>query len=196
MLNIICYAHLIFFMKKLFFLLAAASFLCIKSSAQFEKGNYIVGGEFEANFTSPTSGDVHNHHIAFDPRVGYYFMNGLAAGIDLTGEFNKTGNEKSNDFGGGPFVRYHLTKYLYAEGSYQYLEHNVQTDDVAKSVITEASFNENKYAGGLGYIIKVSKHLAIEPRLFYDVYTAHGSEISAGPVFSIGFHNYFWKYER
>lgn len=182
-------------MKKILFILAAFQLFSIAIFAQFQKGNYIVGGELEANFTSPSNSNSHNYHIAFDPRVGYYFMNGFASGIDLTAAFNKNGNDKSSDVGGGPFLRYHILKYLYAEVSYQYLLHNTASPDSSKSII-KTSLNENKYAGGLGYIIKLSKHLAIEPRLFYDVYTAHGSEISSGPVFSIGFHNYFWKYER
>jgi hypothetical protein len=123
-------------------------------------------------------------------------MNGFATGIDLTAAFNKTGENKTSEFGGGPFVRYHIMKYLYAEVSYQYLLHNADNTDSLKTRYGQTSFNENKYAGGLGYVFKLSRHLAIEPRLFYDVYTTHGSEISAGPAFSIGFHNYFWKYER
>lgn len=183
-------------MKKIVFILAALSVFYIKSSAQFNKGDYIAGGSFEANFLSPANSNADNHHISFDPRFGYYFMNGFASGIDLTVAFNKTGNNKSSDVGGGPFLRYHILKYLYAEVSYQYLVHNSGYSDSAKSIFTQTALNENEYAGGLGYIFKLSRHLALEPRLFYDVYTTHGSEISAGPVFSIGFHNYFWKYER
>jgi len=183
-------------MKKIFFLLAAASFFYLQSRAQFEKGNYILGGSFEANFISPANTGTNNHHVSFDPKVGYYFMNGFAAGVDLTSAFNKTGNEKSSDVGGGPFFRYHILRYFYAEISYQNLLHNSQQPDSTKPGSVQTVFDENRYAAGLGYIIKLSKHLAVEPRLFYDVYTANGSEISAGPVFSIGFHNYLWKYER
>jgi len=60
-------------------------FFSLRLSAQFEKGNYITGGSFQANFISPANSSVHNYHIAFDPRVGYYFMNGFASGVDLTG---------------------------------------------------------------------------------------------------------------
>jgi hypothetical protein len=174
---------------------AAIIFFSVRSSAQFEKGNYIIGGSFEANFTSPANSSVHNHHIGFDPRVGYYFMNGFASGIDMTTAFNKNGNNNSNELGGGPFVRYHILKYLYAEVSYQFLVANTKSPDPAKTNFMYTTADENKYAGGLGYIFRVSRHLGIEPRLFYNIYTAHGSSISAGPVFSIGFHNYLWKHE-
>jgi hypothetical protein len=180
-------------MKRILFVFAAIIFFALRSSAQFEKGNYIVGGSFEANFVSPTNSDVQNHHISFDPRFGYYFLNGFAAGLDATVAFNKTGNNTSSDVGGGPFVRYHILKYLYAEVAYQYLVDNAKSFNSSKSDFVYSTKGENKYEGGFGYIFMLNKHVAIEPRLFYDVYTAGGSSLSAGPVFSIGIHNYFWK---
>jgi hypothetical protein len=180
-------------MKKISFALAAIVFFSLRSCAQFEKGNYIIGGSFEASFVSPTDTDVYNHHISFDPRFGYYFLNGFAAGMDATVAFDKSGNNTSNDLGAGPFVRYHILKYLYAEVAYQYLVHNTDRLNSTKPGFVYTTTNENKYEGGFGYIFMLNKHVAIEPRMFYDVYTAGGAAISAGPVFSIGIHNYFWK---
>ena len=180
-------------MKKILFVMAAIIFFSVRSSAQFEKGNYIIGGSFEANFVSPTDSDVHNYRISFDPRFGYYFLNGFAAGIDGTVAFDKSGNNTSSDVGAGPFVRYHILKYLYAEVAYQYLVDHTNRPNSTKSGFVYTNTNQNKYEGGFGYIFMLNKHVAIEPRLFYDIYTAGGTAISAGPVFSIGIHNYFWK---
>jgi hypothetical protein len=180
-------------MKRILFVFAAIIFFSLHSSAQFDKGSYIIGGSFEANFVSPTNSDVHDHHISFDPRFGYYFLNGFAAGLDGTVAFDKTGENTSSDVGGGPFVRYHILKYFYAEVAYQYLVDNTKRPNSTKSDFVYTTTNENKYEGGFGYIFMLNKHVAIEPRLLYDVYTADGHSISAGPIFSIGIHNYFWR---
>src|SRR3954452_17986230 len=120
-------------------------FFSLRLSAQFEKGNYITGGSFQANFISPANSSVHNYHIAFDPRVGYYFMNGFASGVDLTAGVNKTTNNTSNEFGGGPFVRYHILKYFYTEISYQYVVNKANYSDTSKSSFTNTTVRENKY---------------------------------------------------
>jgi hypothetical protein len=182
------------YMKNILFVMAAVVFFSLRSSAQFEKGNYIIGGSFQANFVSPTDSDVQDHHISFDPRFGYYFLNGFAAGMDGTVAFDKTGENTSSVVGAGPFVRYHILKYFYAEIAYQYLIDNTKRANSTKSDFVYTTTNENKYEGGFGYIFMLNKHVAIEPRLLYDVYAANGATISAGPVFSIGIHNYFWKF--
>src|SRR3954466_9077211 len=88
-----------------------------------------------------------------------------------------------------------ILKYFYAEVSYQYVVNNAKYSDTSKSSFTHTTVGESKYAAGLGYIFKLSRHIAIEPRLFYNIYTASGSPVSSGPVFSIAFHNYLWKHE-
>jgi hypothetical protein len=176
-------------MKKIIPLLTVVLLINTCASAQFNKGNFIIGGSMEANFVTSTDSGYHNYHFAANPRFGYYFYKGFAAGIDLTAALNMTGTQKTNQFGGGPFVRYHILHYLYAEASYQYLllSHNAESEE--KTGISYPY--ENKYAAGLGYIIRLNNHIALEPRIFYDVYTSHGSGVASGPVFSIGFNHYF-----
>lgn len=135
-------------MKKLLPLLVAIVFIHTCASAQFNKGNYIIGGSMEANFISSTDSSSHNYHFSANPRFGYYFAKGFAAGVDLTAALNMTGTTKTNQFGGGPFIRYHILHYLYAEGSYEYLLLRSGTTSEEKNSTTHPY--ENKYSVGLG----------------------------------------------
>jgi len=111
-------------MKRIFiFLTSVLSFYIV--NAQTEQGNFLVGGGFGASFSTqkieaPVVNDPNktliterrSTGITFNPKVGFFIIDGFAAGLEAdinnTVTKDKKDNVKSTSsyFTVGPFVRY------------------------------------------------------------------------------------------
>lgn len=111
--------------KLLFLALCCATGLLAR--AQTEKGKALGGGSFSFGTTNENSNSISLNSLSIGPKVGYFFSNNLAVGIEidynlskLNGEFydyfdqttglmTRTFGFKEENFGLAPFVRYYVT---------------------------------------------------------------------------------------
>lgn len=97
-------------MKKLLFLgVLAASALAV--NAQTYRGQVMVGGN--ASFTSSKFEDDDDSRvteIAFNPNIGYFFINNLAGGLRVSLESTKFKGDDEGEsvFSASPFLRYYF----------------------------------------------------------------------------------------
>src|SRR5690606_7422433 len=123
-------------MKKVLLTLTAVAGLAIASQAQeygFNKGNVIVEGNLGLSTTDNKNSEVKTTEFNFTPKVGYFFTDKIAAGINLHAGVNVEDaygddeKEKANTLGVGLFGRYYfldvVSRYkTYAEVSAGYLK--------------------------------------------------------------------------
>ncbi|MCI0921215.1 outer membrane beta-barrel protein [Sphingobacterium rhinopitheci] len=104
-------------MKKVLLTLTAVAGLTVASQAQvtgFEKGNVLVEGNLGFNTSDNKNSEVKTSSFNFSPKVGYFFTDKLAAGINLNvgtsmnDQYGIDRKSKVNGFGVGVFGRYYF----------------------------------------------------------------------------------------
>jgi len=92
-------------MKKIAFI-AALSLMTFSTFSQTEKKSWMIGGT--GSISSTHEGDIRNSIIDFSPNIGYFFVNNLAGGLNVS--INKTvddGNQYVTTLV-NPFLRYYF----------------------------------------------------------------------------------------
>jgi hypothetical protein len=140
---------------KLFFL--ATLLFSGLANAQITKGNWMVGGT--GSFSSENVKDTNGNTLAsgngfrINPDIGFFFIDKLAGGIQLSLSYGKpSGNTSNFGYGIQPFVRYYFLEpekliNVFAEASYGY---NISKSEGQKSYY------------GRGYTIKAG------PAIFFN----------------------------
>src|ERR1700750_1300278 len=90
-------------------------FVSTISHAQISKGNWLIGGSvsFSSQHVYYSGGpDYSTTNFTVNPNIGYFIMDKLAAGLDVSYVSNTTKafgtSATSSIFGIGPFIRYYL----------------------------------------------------------------------------------------
>src|SRR5437773_1616449 len=89
-------------MKKIIMSLLALTVMAMASNAQTEKGDWMLGG----NLTISTA--TGNSQFTLQPMGGYFFANNFVAGLNVTFNFQKKGDVKTDEIAAGPFARYYF----------------------------------------------------------------------------------------
>lgn len=107
-------------MKKLFLAAFVAVFSLSSANAQeesestfgFAQGNFIVEGNIGFNSTNDKASDTKTSSFNLSPKVGYFFTDDLAIGVQLdlgsSKEDDGFGELKTNSFGAALFARYYF----------------------------------------------------------------------------------------
>jgi len=164
-------------MKKIVTVIALA-LISSGAFAQFNQGRILAGGSLafsaltlksEVNNTTNTIGKQTN--ITFNPKVGYFFIDNLAAGlsIDLTGQTTKyegsSGKDGSTIFTVGPFVRYYLDQGLFFQGQVGF--GSATSKNATGNTTTTTKYGASSWDLGVGYAYFLNDHVAIEPLVYY-----------------------------
>jgi outer membrane protein len=164
-------------MKKIFTVIALA-LISSGAFAQFKQGGILLNGglgfrsttnKLESGGTTTTLGKQTD--FTFNPRVGYFFMDHLAAGLtfDVTTSMSKA-DGSSNKSGYsittvGPFVRYYLDQGLFFQGEIGF---GGRTDkSVTGNTTTTTKYSAMKWDIGVGYAYFLGDNVAIEPLVYY-----------------------------
>lgn len=175
-------------MKKL---MIAAITICLGTSCfgqneygQTEAGNWLVGGSF--GFRT----NKNNSSFTLLPNAAYFFADNFAAGANLTLDFSKNGNIKTNDIGFGPFVRYYLGKTPvrpFLTSSIGYISQSYKTNG------TKTTTNGYNFLAGLGYAAFISDDIAIEGIAAYNYTDFKNASSYNGFSLNFGFQVYLTK---
>ncbi|MDD3771320.1 MAG: outer membrane beta-barrel protein, partial [Weeksellaceae bacterium] len=72
------------------------------------QGNFIVEGNIGFNSTNDKASDTKTSSFNLSPKVGYFFTDDLAVGVELDLGSSKINDEKTNSFGAALFARYYF----------------------------------------------------------------------------------------
>ncbi|MCH7406570.1 outer membrane beta-barrel protein [Belliella aquatica] len=190
------------FMKKLFLVIAFLS-LGFISNAQTEKGKFLLGagtsfsvGESNGYMSLGSSSSTivlsdgttirtKNSSVNFAPKVGYFFIDNFAAGLDFAAFFSKgendqignTSKNKTNQFAIGPFARY----YFSGKKIKPFLEVNSlfgvrnQESEVGATTIGY-KYSITNVGGGLGMAILIGERSALDILASYNSFTINENE--------------------
>lgn len=150
-------------MKKVLLTFAAVAGLTFASQAQeygFNTGNVIVEGNLGLSTTNNKNTEVKTTDFNFTPKVGYFFTDKIAAGINLHAGINVDDNygvdtkQTDNTLGAGLFGRYYFLELgsrfkTYAEVNADYF--NAKSKDTDSNGTTEhPATNTFAVGGGIG----------------------------------------------
>ena len=172
--------------------------------AQFNQGRMLVGGAVA--FSSLTtkddavSTDTKSTSLSLTPNVGYFVIDNLALGLDVSFTTQKdtqgASTSKSTGILAGPFVRYYLKPGIFFQGEYQFGSEKFTFEGAPFS----GEFKENLSAWALsvGYAWFLNDHIAIEPMISYKSVSANEKDVdykatNSGLNIGIGFQIYLGK---
>lgn len=164
------------------------------SHAQFKKGRILLGGDITfSSMTDKTaqagfsSNSFNETRLQLTPKVGYFVIDNLAIGADITFITTSGGLSTTSTFLAGPFVRYYI-KNLFIEGEYGF--------GSGKSGDTNTS--TTGWTAGIGYAVFLNDYIAIEPTLIYTSNSIDYNDLNhkstiAGFAAGVGFQIYLGK---
>ncbi|UII30989.1 porin family protein [Fulvivirga ulvae] len=191
-------------MKKTLLAVIMVAAVVSFAQAQTEQGSILAGGsvsmEFENNKreTGSTTVDRGNSFYAsFNPNVGYFFMDGLAVGLEL-GVSSSTFKADQSDYESrntslsfGPFVKYYHKSNFFGLGSFAVGSAKSEVDDNGTSEVKYGLFN---WRLGAGYAVFLNDHVSLEPMLSYGSNTLKNKDadpeiktLDNGLMISVGF---------
>jgi len=192
-------------MKKLI-ITSIVVLTCFSAFAQFEKGRILAGGnvgfsthKYKSKSSNTTVTTGKSTSFNFSPKVGYFFINNLAAGlgVDLSSSTYKSEGSDEKDtytgFGITPFVRYYLKPGIYFQGDFgvgPYKHKNVDGN-----VTTTSKYTSSRWSLGAGYAYFLNSNVAIEPFIGYQSTTDNYSSpdyknLDSGLFINIGLQVY------
>lgn len=192
-------------MKKFLLVVFALFGFLVTTNGQTEKGSIMAGGNISLNIqnekikTGSTTFDVGNStSFTFNPTGGYFFIDGLAAGLDINLQTSKFKSDddsyesKSTTISIGPFVKYYHSSNFFGMGSIGFGSSKSEVTNNGNS--GEAELGVSRWRLGAGYALFLNDHVSLEPMLSYGALTfkdkdadPESKDISSGLQFSIGF---------
>lgn len=179
-------------MQKIFSLGFFLVMLISNVAGQLTQSNWLVGGSAEFNSRKPAG--TANTYYSIAPRVGYFFIDKLNAGmnVEFSGETSKVLDTKlsSHNLGLGPFVRYYLLPIdnqvnIFSEANYQYR--------ISKGSAGDKD-NANFFLFGAGPSFFLNSSVAIECMAGYRVVQSIKSKAQTNTfMFRVGFQVYLEK---
>lgn len=166
-------------MKKVFFVASFMIAAVTAGLAQFNQGNFLVGGSSslgigfdteKSKSNGSTSTDGKTTSFSLMPSAGYFFMDNLAvgAGIGLsTSTYKPDGsdskfNESSITL--SPFARYYFDK-IYVQGAFQFGTQKSKFTSGGSTETSKEGISGWSLAGG--YAIMLNESVALEPQVGY-----------------------------
>lgn len=172
-------------MKKTLLSLAAALLLIGGANAQTEQGKIMAGGSLGVSFGNTyneydgTKGaEYKNSTFSLTPKVGYFFIDGLAAGLEVnldlqTQKIDEDGMDykgTSSTFLVGPFARYYSSVGLFGDASIGFGSSKFKEEETGQED-GESKSNLFGWSLGAGYAIFLNDNVSIEPMISYNKFT-------------------------
>jgi hypothetical protein len=165
-------------MKKLLLGILLIGFT-ITGNAQTGKGRVLVGGEVSfdlANNKTDVGGTVSTDgkttSILFAPKFGYFFMDRLVAGAEITFQSETFkpdgggGDDKFNALAFGPFVKYYLDNGVFGMGSFGIGSAKTEFP-TGQGTTNTTKYGISAWRLGVGYAAFLNDNISVEPMLSY-----------------------------
>jgi hypothetical protein len=178
---------------KIFRILCFVYLISFSALSQTEKGRMLLGagthigfsngtGMMDLSFSSSTrefadgsSIESNSYNVYFAPKVGYFFTDNLAAGLDLAFGWGKanipiadfTIEANNSVFGAGPFVRYYFPKgkiLPFAEVNSNFGNQRTRSNIVGDN---ESNAGITSFGGGLGLALLLGERSSFDLLLNY-----------------------------
>ncbi|MEP1094721.1 MAG: hypothetical protein ABJG78_06395 [Cyclobacteriaceae bacterium] len=170
-------------MKRLLFTMTMVAAFGV-ASAQTEQGGWLLGASTNLGFTSTSVDGADDNFTTFnlDTRVGYFLMDNLAAGLDLSFQNEKQGDDKFSATVIGPFARYYFGGTFFVGAGYGAASAKNDDDDTVKGGLLSLE---------AGYPIWFGDNVALEPSLNYGIGSGDILEDTSIFGLQVGFSLYF-----
>jgi hypothetical protein len=155
-------------MKNLvfFFLLMISAFSYAQVKKPVTRGNIIVsgGGSFSSYHTDNINGNtittISSSVINLNPGAGYFIIDNLAVGADLTVSFFKQTENRYYVLGIGPFAKYYFENGIFAKAETNF------------TILHGLGGNNSRQRGysiapGVGYAWFLNQKVSLEPAVVY-----------------------------
>lgn len=145
-------------------LMAVFVLMPLISKAGISKGHYIIGGNFffeTESFFSDDFAGTSSQRALLNPVYGYFFSDNLVAGPSFLWSYTLREGfpEPETLFQFGPFFRFYTGINLFVEASVKYDRFKNESIGVEHRLFTGSA---------LGFSIKLSENLLLEPRGYLD----------------------------
>jgi hypothetical protein len=150
-------------MKKVLLTLFAAT-VVFAASAQISKGTILLAGNSNLNFQSNNEDAGDDSDLTLNLKGGYFFMDNLAGGLVVQYAKNSEADDAATAF--GPFVRYYVNGKIILGAAYL--------------LGSAGDFKANALQIEAGYAIFANDAVAIEPSVYYQMYSGDAEGASFG----------------
>jgi hypothetical protein len=167
---------------------------------------YFISGSSKVKTGSTTISYGHRNTFTIAPEFGYFIINNLALGADLSLSFSKHTPDDANDDRSkytsiqvSPFMRYYLSKGIFFEGQIG-AGSGISKSTTPGNTTREYKLTSTNWSLTAGYASFITNNIAIEPMLGYAVtitddknFTAEDESINSSFLFKIGLQIYLRK---
>ncbi|MEO5967231.1 MAG: hypothetical protein ABIP68_04285 [Ferruginibacter sp.] len=180
-------------MKKVIYLLPIFMFVSLFTTAQTQKGWYLIGGNLSnmsLNFQKGKTAFSFN----IEPKVAWFVKDNLAIGGQVLAGINTSNGYTAFNYGIGPLVRFYTAnKTTDMKKSRIFIESNVGIFGQNVKVTGSPSTNTNGLGVGIGpgYSYFLNQNVAIEGLLKYNLNVGFGNSTTNNSLsLGIGFQIY------
>lgn len=152
------------FTKATLALVILVSLSQLLSAQTVGKGAWMLGGAAGFSSTKPKDAEDATTHIYLTPNIGYFIMNDLAIGVDVAFFSESTNGDSESNFGFGPFARYYIAKPIFVQAGY-----DLDASPFDSQLFQSGGGSTLHFA--VGYSWFLNNGVAIEPSLFYNIYS-------------------------
>lgn len=155
--------------------------------AQVTQDQWMVAASTNLSLSSTSfDGLGDQRSINFTSKIGYFFRDNLALGVDIGVSSLDTGNSSQRELNLGLFTRYYFEKLFFAGVGYSVSQVQMDVDSVKRTI------NGGALSIEAGYPIWILiERLAIEPTLDYNIGMGSLLKGTNTLAFKIGFTLYF-----
>jgi hypothetical protein len=171
-------------MKKIQ-LLSIICLLAAAANAQTEKGGFTVSGGLGLQTGESAS------QVVFNPSFGFFVADNFLLGGFISGNFEKLGETKTNQFGIGPFARYYIGKA--ATKPFVVTEFDFLSRTTKETGAPDIKTNGTRFLFGLGFAAFINENIAVEGITGYNYSKFKDVDGSGGFTLRLGFGLYFNK---
>ncbi|MFN8309121.1 MAG: hypothetical protein U0T73_04085 [Chitinophagales bacterium] len=195
-------------------IILGAFLMCLGSlSAQFSKGDKMIGGSIGFQYRTIPKEDFSQFVIGLSPTIGFFASRHVVAGPQLTINYQET-HSSNNSFsslfsiGIGPFLRYYgrigdrVNFFVHASPALGWSAERYTTDNHQPYL----KIFQVQWEAGPGIAILLNKNVALEPSVFYkgvyrntaiaNTLVSSNKTVEHGVVFNIGLQVFLVKNKK
>ncbi|XOV91824.1 MAG: hypothetical protein ACFHWX_16630 [Bacteroidota bacterium] len=118
------------------------------------------------------SGGSNYINVSLSPLIGYKITERFSGGLQFSYQYVRLNSYRSNNYGGGPFLRLNITQKFFAYTQYEYMNYGLLTLPPDKG----PRYDFRSLFVGLGYSEPIGKNFAFNITALYNLLYKDGSQ--------------------